>query len=354
MASSVRVAAVDIGTVTSRLLLATVEAGVIVSQQKTSYITDLGQGVDATGELAPEAVERVVNACADFAERIQGFGPDAIGLTLTSAARDAHHGEELLGRLHELGFAPQVIPGEVEGRLTFFGVAADFPGERLAVADPGGGSTEIALGRCAGGSLELERVQSLNIGCRRVTEKFLAHVPPAPYEVDAAVAWLDPQFGAYWDAARVAGGAGDTVPDKKNAATAAADGAVSPAAPAALPDRLVAVGGTVTTMVAMLHELDPYDSAFVHLHDLELREVDACVERLRGLATADIAALPGIQPKRAPVMLGGALIIQRLMRAGGYDRLTVSENGLLAGLTRTIAEAYERGATTVGWMPELS
>ena len=345
----VKVAAVDLGTVTSRLLLATVQNGAITSSEKTSYITDLGQGVDATGELAPEAVGRVASACEDFAARIAAFKPQATGLTLTSAARDARHGAVLLDRLRALGFNPQIIPGEVEARLTFFGVAVDFPGERIAVADPGGGSTEIALGSCAGGALALDRAQSLNIGCRRVTEKFLAHTPPAPDEIAAADAWIAPQFSAYWDAARTG-----FPEDEKNPATAAAQAAGPQAAPAALPDRLVAVGGTVTTMVAMLHELDPYDSAFVHLHDLSLPEVEACVERLSSLTIAEIAALPGIQAKRAPVMLGGALIIRQLLATGGYGKLTVSENGLLVGLARTVAEASAHGKTTVGWVPALS
>lgn len=345
MDAGIKVAAVDIGTVTSRLLLATVRDGAIVSSEKHSAITDLGQGVDATGELAPEAIDRVVAACADYAARIRAFAPAAVGLTLTSAARDARHGGVLLDRLRALGFTPQIIPGEVEARLTFFGVAADFPGERIAVADPGGGSTEIALGSCADGALALDRVQSLNIGCRRVTEKFLKHVPPTRQERDQASAWIAPQFKAYWTSAQAG---------EKSSATAAADAAGSPAAPAVLPDRLVAVGGTVTTMVAMLHKLVPYDSSRVHLHDLTLEQVRACIDQLAGLDTEAIAALPGIQPKRAPVMLGGALVIEQLLATGGYDRLTVSENGLLVGLARTVAEAHQRGATTVGWLPDLS
>lgn len=355
MASSVNVAAVDIGTVTSRLLLATVRDGAIVHAEKLSAITDLGQGVDATGELAPEAVDRVTAACADYAARIRAFAPAAVGLTLTSAARDAHHGDVLLGNLRQLGFRPQIIPGEVEARLTFFGVAADFPGERIAVADPGGGSTEIALGSCAGGALALDRVQSLNIGCRRVTERFFSALPPAQAELEAAAAWVAPQFREYWQAARRAcAEAPADLADKKNPATAAAGAAPSPAAPSALPDRLVAVGGTVTTMVAMLNELVPYDSSFVHLSELTLAQVRGCVERLAGLSAEQVAALPGIQAKRAPVMAGGALVIRELMQAGGYQSLTVSENGLLVGLARTVAEAFEKGATTVGWVPELS
>ena len=337
-ARPVRVAAVDLGTVTSRLILAEIENGRIVRFDKKSAITDLGEGVDATGELSEAAMERVVATCSGYAREVAAFAPDACALTLTSAARDAANGNVLLEQLRGLGFEPQVIPGETEARLTFFGVAADFAGERIGVVDSGGGSTEIAVGRimtdpgasaaCEAGRLELEQVQSLNIGCRRVTDKFFSAQPPASGEADAARAWMDPQFAAYWHelAARDVG----------------------------LPDRIVAVGGTVTTLVAMVHELDPYDSAFVHLHELTLDEVRACIERFARMPTDEIAALPGIQPKRARVIMAGALAIESVLATGGYRALTVSENGLLIGLARTVAEAYEQGATTVGWLPKLS
>lgn len=337
-ARPVRVAAVDLGTVTSRLILAEIENGRIVRFDKKSAITDLGEGVDATGELSEAAMERVVATCSGYAREVAAFAPDACALTLTSAARDAANGNVLLEQLRGLGFEPQVIPGETEARLTFFGVAADFAGERIGVVDSGGGSTEIAVGRiatdpsvlsaCGAGRLELEQVQSLNIGCRRVTDKFFSAQPPASGEVDAARSWMDPQFAAYWHelAARDVG----------------------------LPDRIVAVGGTVTTLVAMVHELDPYDSAFVHLHELTLDEVRACIERFARMSTDEIAALPGIQPKRARVIMAGALAIESVLATGGYRALTVSENGLLIGLARTVAEAYAQGATTVGWLPKLS
>lgn len=340
-ARPVKVAAVDLGTVTSRLILAEIEGGRIVRFSKRSAITDLGEGVDATGELSQAAIERVADVCSGYAREVAAFAPDACALTLTSAARDAANGNVLLERLRSLGLEPQIIPGETEARLTFFGVAADFAGERIGVVDSGGGSTEIAVGRitadsgassgCGAGRLELEQVQSLNIGCRRVTDKFFSAQPPAPGEVDAAHAWMDPQFAAYWQelAEHDEGGAG-------------------------LPDRIVAVGGTVTTLVAIVHGLDPYDSAFVHLHELTLDEVRACIDRFARMTTDEIAALPGIQPKRARVIMAGALAIESVLATGGYRSLTVSENGLLIGLARTVAEAYEQGATTVGWLPKLS
>lgn len=343
--SVVRVAAVDLGTVSSRLALAKVEDGRIIALGKQTVITDLGRGVDATGKLAPDAIRHVLDACKGFAERIASFDPSCTCTTLTSAARDASNGDELLRGLSDLGLRPQVIPGELEARLTFFGVAHDFSGQRIAVADSGGGSTEIAVGSYApdavGGAqgsdaLALEHVQSLNIGCRRVTDRFLHQVPPTAQEVAEASAWAAREFSGYWEQGSARSGAG-----------LAGQGG-------SRPDRLVAVGGTVTTLVALVHELQTYDSHFVHLRDLTLSQVESSIQLMSALNTAEIAALPGVQAKRAPVLLGGALVIRALMQTGGYDRLTVSENSLLAGMAETLYEVCAGGPVTIGWVPEVS
>lgn len=321
----VRIAAVDLGTVSSRLMTATVEDGAIVQSSKRTVITDLGEGVDATGRLSGAAIARVLEACARFADAVAAFCPDCTCTTLTSAARDAANGEELLAGLRALGFAPQVIPGEVEARLTFLGVARDFAGERIAVADSGGGSTELALGSYVPGKpLSLEAARSLDIGCRRLTERFLADDPPTVEQLARARTWAAEQFEAYW--ARVA----------------------------ERPDRLVAVGGTVTTLVAMALRLAVYDSSRVHLHALSLDEVERACRHMASLSVEQIAQLPGIQPKRARVILAGALIIAELMRAGGYRELTVSENSLLAGMASTMYEMQTGRVPAIGWTPVLS
>lgn len=324
----IKLAAIDLGTVSSRLLCATVRDGVVIDSVKRTVITDLGENVDASGVFAPGAIERVTRACSEFANEARAYGATCVSTTLTSAARDVSNGEELLGRLRDLGLEPQIISGEVEARLTFYGVAHDFPGERIAVADSGGGSTELVVGAYVAdggeGAFALERAQSLNIGCRRVTERFFAQEPPTESEVEAAAAWMAPQFEEYWN----------ELPTH--------------------PDRLIAVGGTVTSLVAMVHELIVYDSHFVHLRDLTAGQVEEAIEMMRGLHVEQIAALPGIQPKRAPVILAGAVIIRELMRAGGYDRLTVSENSLLAGAAATIYETISGGASAIGWIPTLS
>lgn len=322
--SAVKIAAIDLGTVSSRLLCAEMSNGQITASTKRTVITDLGERVDATGVFAPAAIDRVTQACAEFVREAREFGAQHVCCTLTSAARDVSNGNELLDRLRDLGLVPQVIPGEVEARLTFYGVAHDFANERIAVADSGGGSTELVVGRACDGGLELDCTESLNIGCRRVTERFFSSVPPSADELDKAAAWARAQFEPYW------------------------------AGLANRPERLVAVGGTVTTLVAMVHELAVYDSHFVHLRDLTIEQVEDGIDRMRSLTVEQIAQLPGIHAKRAPVILAGAIVVRELMRAGGYGRLTVSENSLLAGAAATIYEAAVSGRTVIGWIPELS
>ena len=240
-----KVAAIDLGTVSSRLVLAQVEAGAIVESSKHTEITDLGEGVDATGRFCEAAVERVLAACRMFVAEARDFGAACICTTCTSAARDASNAALLLDGLRELGLEPQVIPGEVEARLTFFGVAHDFAGERIIVADSGGGSTELATGVYAPerGVFALEGTRSLDIGCRRVTERFFSALPPVDGELAAAADWAGEQFAAYFE----------SLPSDFERA-----------------ERLVAVGGTVTTLVALVHELEPFDSSFVHLRELSM------------------------------------------------------------------------------------
>ena len=324
-----KVAAIDLGTVSSRLVLAQVEDGAIVESFKHTEITDLGEGVDATGRFCEAAVGRVLAACRMFVDEVRAFGAACICTTCTSAARDASNAALLLDGLRELGLEPQVIPGEVEARLTFFGVAHDFTGERIIVTDSGGGSTELATGVYAPerGVFALEGTRSLDIGCRRVTERFFSALPPTGSELAAAGAWANEQFAGYFKSLPV---------DFERA------------------ERLVAVGGTVTTLVALVHELEPYDSSFVHLRELSLDQVSDAIERMSSLDVAGIAALPGVQPKRAGVILAGAVVIRELMRAGGYDALTVSENSLLAGMAATINEVLDGATPTIAWTPSLS
>ena len=234
-----------------------------------------------------------------------------------------------------------VIPGAIEGSLTFLGVAQDFVGHRILVADNGGGSTELAMG-CLGtdGILELDFVRSVDVGCRRLTERFLAgEGPAAPQDLIAARELAGQKFAPV-----IAEGG------LRAASTAAAAGGT---APSAAPERLVVCGGTVTTMVAVKKALDPYDPAQVHLATLSAADVQGIQDQLAALSVEKRAALPGIQPKRAPVILGGVCAVAELMAQTGFDQLTVSESDLLFGLSLAAAAALERRDSPVIWKPEM-
>lgn len=329
-----RVACIDIGTVTARLAVADVEGGRVLRLIKSSTICNLGQDVDKTRMLAQDAMERVFVCVRDYVASAREAGAEAVCCTLTSAARDAGNAAEMEAALASLGLAPTVIPGEVEGALTFLGVAQNFGGRRILVADNGGGSTELACGVLANDALDLQFVRSTNVGCRRLTDKFLAG-DALPTAADLAAAH---EFAASLFAPAIAEG---------GLRADAGDGA---------PEALVVCGGTVTTLVAVSLALDPYDPARVHLAHLSREQVAELEARLSGLSVEERAALPGIQPKRAPVILAGTVAIGELMEQTGFDELIVSESDLLFGLAlaaETALPGREDAQSPVGWKPTM-
>ena len=332
-----RVAVIDIGTVTARLAVADVSSGRVARLAKSSDIVNLGQDVDRTGRLREDAQRRLLGCVDLYLASAREARAPAVCCTLTSAARDAENAADLLAELDRRGLAAQVIPGEVEGSLTFLGVAQDFGGRRIMVADNGGGSTEVAVGSLADGEggLAIEWVRSVDVGCRRLTEKFLAHADP-PSEGDLARAHE-------LAAERLSG-----------AIRAASAAAAASGAPAARPERLVVTGGTATTLVAVEKGLEPYDPRQVHLQTLSRTDVDALERRLCGLTVEGRAAHPRIQAKRAPVILGGTVAVAELMRAAGFDELTVSESDLLFGLSIVAASTLDGAPSPLGWRPELT
>lgn len=325
-----RVACIDIGTVTARLAVADVEGGRVERMLKQSTICNLGEGLEATGRIGDGALDRVTQCVDRYLAMARESGASAACCTLTSAARDASNSDDLLAALSRRGLDPEVISGTTEGSLTFLGVAQDFPGRRILVADSGGGSTELAVGRLDDDGLSLERVHSVDVGARRATERFELSGEEGstdPASVMSARAW-----------------ASDLIGD-----ALAANGIMDLA-----PERLVACGGTVTTLVAMEAGLDPYDSRFVHLHELRRDEVERQVSRLAELDVSGRASLKGLQPKRAGVILGGATVIASLMEATGLDVLTVSESDLLFGLAICAAAAADGAGAPFGWKPRLA
>lgn len=322
-----RVAVIDIGTVTCRLGVADVADGRVSLRSKTSTICNLGEGVAETGALTEGACERVTSCVRSYLEAAREAGAAWACCTLTSAARDASNAAMLLDGLRDLGVAPQVIPGEVEGSLTFLGVAQDFPAQRIVVADNGGGSTEVAVGTLGEHGVGLEAVRSINVGCRRVTDLFLAQEGPLPA-----------------DGLRRA---------REFARDVFARELPAEAPEACATGRLVCVGGTATTLVAIAHELVPYDPARVHLQSLELAQVDALAERLASLPLEERREVPGLQPKRADVIVAGSLVVSELMRACRASELTVSESDLLVGLSLATDAAASGQPSPVAWTPEL-
>lgn len=313
-----RYAAIDIGTVTCRMLVVDVGESGLHELTREYVITNLGEGVDATGELKPEAIDRVVRAIDGFlAVRDSLSTPDhpvvRTVAVATSAARDARNAAEFAARLRERGIELSVIPGSREAALSFSGASIDFSGERLMVVDVGGGSTEVVMGM---GGVEPVCAHSFNVGCRRVTEKFLASDPPAPEELARARAWIREQMASWF---------------------------ADQAKEAASLERVVAVAGTATTVVSIRDCMETYDSSRVHKARVSRQELLEVYGRLAALPLSERKQVVGLDPKRAPVMVAGLLILLEVLDFAGIDAFTVSETDILHGITLAVShEACEK------------
>ena len=313
-----RYAAIDIGTVTCRMLVVDADESGLHELTREYTITNLGEGVDATGELKPEAIDRVVRAIDEFlAVRDSLSMPDhpvvRTVAVATSAARDARNAADFAARLRERGIELSVIPGSREAALSFSGASIDFSGERLMVVDVGGGSTEVVMGM---GGAEPLCAHSFNVGCRRVTEKFLASDPPAPEELARARAWIREQM-ASWFA------------DQANEAASL--------------ERVVAVAGTATTVVSIRERMETYDSSRVHKARVSRQNLLEVYERLAALPLSERMRVVGLDPKRAPVMVAGLLILLEVLDFADIDAFTVSETDILHGITLAVShEACEK------------
>ena len=303
-----RYAAIDIGTVTARLLVADVDSrGNITELQRDHAICNLGVGVDKTGRLAPEAIERTGAAVARFvgaidALRTEGGSPIVVVANATSASRDAENAADFVAVLADLGVELSVIPGEKEAGLSFAGASSAFPGEKVVVLDVGGGSSEIIAG-VAGG--QPDHAHSFNIGCRRVTERYFHDDPPAPGQVVDAGAWISESMGAYLGRL-VADGFGGC--------------------------RVVAVAGTATSIISMREQMEVYDSSRVHGAVATREDVDGLLERLARMPLAERETVVGLEPARASVIVAGVLIIQQIMEQLGAESFTASERDILHGI----------------------
>ena len=338
-------AAIDIGTVTARLALAQVEDGRVIRMAKYTEIVNLGEGVDTTKRLLPEAIHRCVGCVSSYVDHARKEGAEAVVCTLTSAARDAENAPDLGMGLASLGLEPMIIPGEIEGALTFLGVSHDFENHRIFVADSGGGSTELVVGtlvgqgaaqgagqqlggqQLEGQQLDINFVESVELGCRRLTERFnLSSDHPSAEDID----------GAHKMAAQMISQAIGRAQQQ-----------------CAAPELLVGVGGTATSLIAIRDHLDPYDPSKVHLNHISIDEVSQIEGLLASKTLKEREDITGLQAKRAPVMLAGTILLAELMKNSGFKHLVVSESDLLFGLVVTAATVYQGKQSPVIWQPIL-
>jgi exopolyphosphatase / guanosine-5'-triphosphate,3'-diphosphate pyrophosphatase len=305
-----RVAAVDCGTNTIRLLVADidVDSGRQDSLVRELRIVRLGQDVDRTGRFADEALERVFMAVEQYAGIVEEHHVDAVRFVATSAARDARNGGAFLdGVAARFGARPEIITGEEEARLSFDGATRTLPAapEPIAVVDIGGGSTELVLGVTG----RVDAARSLDIGSVRLTERLMPSDPPAPDEVEAATRVVDEAL--------------DTLPSY---------GVEIGDAPT-----LVGVAGTVTTVGMLLLGLDHWDRERVHQASFPADAVHQLAERLLAMTVADRQAL-GVPAGRADVIGAGGLILDRVLRRSGAERLVVSDADILDGIAWSLAD----------------
>lgn len=315
-ASLKRIAAIDIGTVTCRLLVALTDGEQLEERVRTSIICNLGEGVDATKTLKPEAMQRVFSAIEEFKRLIAqeeacdpAPGATTIVAMATSASRDASNGDEFARGLRERGIELTIIPGSKEAALSFLGAGRDYVGEPILVSDIGGGSTEIIAGIAGQEPLF---AHSFDIGCRRMTERFFAHDPQTDEEVAIARAWTREQFAPFFARMKESGFA---------------------------PAHVVSVAGTATSMVSMRERMEVYDRALVHGVSVSSDDLAAIQAAIFPLPVAERMRVVGLQPERAPVINAGIVILQEVLHAAGANAFTASESDILQGIILTTAQS---------------
>ena len=317
-----RVAAVDCGTNALRLLVADVDPGHarLTDVTRRMEIVRLGQGVDRTGLLAPEALARTMTVLREYADVIAVSGVQAVRMVATSATRDAGNAAEFVRLVKEvLGVAPEVLTGEEEAMLSFTGATAELAAGSdgpYLVADIGGGSTEFVLGAAAGigastgrvGTPEPVHAVSVNMGCVRMTERHLHGDPPDRQEIAAATADMD-----------------------------AALDIVAAALPTRQARTLVGLAGSVTTVAAIAMGLPAYDSARIHHTQVREADVHAVTSDLLARNRTARTAIAAIHPGRVDVIGGGALVLDRIMARFGFGEVLVSEHDILDGIAWSLA-----------------
>ncbi|HET6351481.1 MAG TPA: Ppx/GppA family phosphatase [Coriobacteriia bacterium] len=304
---SVRLAAIDIGTVTTRLLVADLEPdGTIHEVERSTDITHLGADLSATGRLAPDAMDRVADVIERYAITMRELGVEHYGAVATSASRDADNGDDFRAMLAGRGVDVDVIEGSREAELSFRGATAERFGDGLLVVDCGGGSTELILGDVAEDDgvreARIEAARSIDVGSRRMTELFLHSDPPTHRELDEARVWAAAEFRPYFDRL-----------DER-------------------PSQMLALAGTATSLAAMRLELEHYDAELVHGYVLSGSDLSDLLEMLASMPLDRRRRVTGLHPERAGVIVAGALILETVLAIAGLDSFVVSEHDLLYGI----------------------
>ncbi len=294
-------AAIDCGTNSTRLLIADAEGNPL---RRLARITRLGKGVDATGKLAPEAIDRTLAVLGEYRAEMDHLGVGAVRMSTTSASRDALNREDFFGPAAKIvGTRPELLSGEQEGRLSFAGATAglDPGGGPYAVVDIGGGSTEVVLG-------PPPRAVSMNVGCVRLTERYLHHDPPLREELAAAAG---------------------SVRESLQPVIAQLPGVLE--APV-----LVGLAGTITTLAAIQLGLVAYEPESTHHSVLARHQVDELLARLAGVARATRLGFAGLEAARADVIVGGAVVLATLMEHLHLETCLVSETDILDGMVMSL------------------
>ena len=296
-----RVAAIDCGTNSIRLLIADIDGTNFREIHREMEIVRLGQGVDKTGQFHPDAILRTLAAVDKFAIEIAKRGVEKIRFCATSATRDATNRDLFIDGVKErLGIAPEVIPGEVEAALSFQGATRDFPPTDgpFLVIDIGGGSTE-----CVFGTTDVEFAKSMNIGCVRMTERHFTGGDADPGQIAAAIEDIDEAIA---QAAKIV--------------------------PITQSKTLIAVAGTATTVAAAALELSTYDRYAIHLSRVSAEKVHVTSKMFLSSKREDREALGYMHPGRVDVIGAGSLVLSRIMLATGASEFVASESDILDGM----------------------
>ncbi|AVZ73446.1 exopolyphosphatase [Streptomyces lunaelactis] len=306
-----RVAAVDCGTNSIRLLVADAdpETGELIELDRRMIIVRLGQGVDRTGRLAPEALERTFAACREYADAIKEYGAEKIRFVATSASRDASNRDEFVrGVLDILGVEPEVITGEQEAEFSFTGATKELTGRTdlekpYLVVDIGGGSTEFVVG-----DGHVRAARSVDIGCVRLTERHAPSSPATPGQITAIRADIDAALDVVEESVPITGA-----------------------------HTLVGLAGSVTTVAGIALDLETYDSAAIHHARISLEQVQEITGALLNSTHDERAAIPVMHPGRVDVITAGALVLLTIMQRTGAREVVVSEHDILDGIAWSIA-----------------